>query len=176
MRGSGNVSKQKKQQLKIGFVVLAIVVLLYLAAAFLSPAKARIAFESSAGIMGLIIPILLLVTLLMALINRYLNPKKLSAHLGEESGPKGWMIAVTAGVLSHGPGYIWYPMLSDLRSHGVHNGLIVAFIYARSIKLPWLAVLASYFGILFTLFLVTFTLLGAIIQGMIARKLLRKSS
>ncbi len=156
--------------------MLFVVLLLYSAAAAVAPEKAAVAFENSAAIMKLIIPILLLVTVLMALINSYLNPKKLAAHLGEESGLKGWIIAVIAGILSHGPGYIWYPMLSDLRRHGANNGLIVAFIYARSIKLPWLPVLAGYFGLLFTLFLVTFTIVGAVVQGMIARKLLRKSS
>ncbi len=153
--------------------MLFVVVLLYSIAAVISPDKANIAFENSAAIMKLIISILLLVTLLMALINSYLNPKKIAAHLGEESGLRGWIIAVIAGILSHGPGYVWYPMLNDLRQHGAHNGLIVAFIYARSIKLPWLPILAGYFGVLFTLFLVTFTILGAVIQGMIAHRLLR---
>ena len=103
---------------------------------------------------------------LLYLLAFLLDPsKKIAKYLGEESGFKGWIIALAGGVLSHGSGYIWYPMLSDLRKHGARDGLIVAFFYARSIKLPWLPLMISYFGFSFTALLTLFVLVGAWLQG-----------
>ncbi len=50
--------------------------------------------------------------------------------------------------------------------------LIVAFFYASAIKLPWLPMMISYFGLGFTVALTFFILLGALIQGMLADRLL----
>ena len=63
-------------------------------------------------------------------------------------------------------------MLADLRSQGARDSLIVAFFYARAIKLPWLPVMISYFGLTFTLVLCFYILLGAWLQGIIAEKVL----
>jgi len=95
--------------------------------------------------------------------------------LGKESGFKGWVFALLGGILSHGSSYVWYPMLSELRKHGARDGLIVAFFYARAIKLPWLPVMVSYFGITFTLVLSVYILLGAWIQGLIVDKIVAKN-
>lgn len=152
--------------------MLIIVIGLYGLAALRNTTSAYQALQNSLDILGFILPVLLTVLLVMAIINSYIQPKKLLKYLGKESGIKGWVIAVLAGVLSHGPGYVWYPMLSDLRSHGVKNGLIVTFFYARSVKIPWLPMLISYFGLGFTVALTFYTLLGALIQGIIAEKLI----
>lgn len=162
---------QKKQQ-KIGYIMLLIVVMLYAIAAFFQSDAAYEALLSALGILKIILPILVVIIFIMALINTYIQPKKLTQYLGKDSGLKGWFISVIGGVLSHGPGYVWYPMLSDLRDHGVKDGLIVTFIYARSVKLPWIPVMISYFGITFTVLLTLFTLLGAMVQGMIAQRFL----
>ena len=43
----------------------------------------------------------------------FYHPDKIFASL------KGWSIALFGGILSHGPGYIWYLMLQELREKGV---------------------------------------------------------
>lgn len=116
-------------------------------------------------------PVLLIVFFLIALINSFIKPKTIANQLGKESGFKGWIFALARGILSHGSSYIWYPVLSELKDHGARSGLIVAFLYARAIKLPWLPVMVSYFGIAFTLVLTFYILLGAWIQGLIADKI-----
>lgn len=166
-------SSHKKQQ-NIGKVMLLVVIILYAIAALNDSDTTLKALQSTLGLLKIIAPILLVVIFIIALINKYLHPKRLSRYLGEESGKKGWFIAAVAGVLSHGPGYVWYPMLSELRDHGVKDGLIVTFIYARSVKLPWLPVMIGYFGITFTILLTFLTLVGAIVQGMIAQTLLTR--
>lgn len=154
--------------------MLLVVIILYAIAALNDSDTTLKALQSTLGLLKIIAPILLVVIFIIALINKYLHPKRLSRYLGEESGKKGWFIAAVAGVLSHGPGYVWYPMLSELRDHGVKDGLIVTFIYARSVKLPWLPVMIGYFGITFTILLTFLTLVGAIVQGMIAQTLLTR--
>ena len=81
------------------------------------------------------------------------------------------MIALLGGVLSHGPAYIWYPILSDLRKHDARDGLVIAFFYTRFIKLPWLPLMISYFGLAFTVVLTILVILGTWIQGWVVDKL-----
>ena len=163
--------KAKEKQKSVGNKLLLIVIFLYVLAALFSPSSAYKAL-SSFGVLKTVLPILLIVLFIMTFINSYIQPKKISQYLGKNSGVKGWIIALIGGVFSHGPGYVWYPMLSDLRAHGVKNGLIVTFFYARSIKVPWLPMLAGYFGIAFTVILTFYILAAAVIQGKIAEKLL----
>lgn len=155
-----------------GCALLAVTLLLYAAALLLSPEKAVSALHESLSILMKILPILLVVFFLTALLNTFIKPKSIAKHLGEGSRLRGWIIALFGGIISHGPGYVWYPMLADLREHGMRDGLIVAFIYARAIKLPWLPVMVSYFGIGFTAVLCLYILIGAWLQGIIAERLL----
>jgi uncharacterized membrane protein YraQ (UPF0718 family) len=161
----------KKPANRSGWILLGVTFLLYGITLFLDPSLAGSALYKSLGVLKMIAPILLLVFFLMALLNTYIKPKSIARHMGKQSGLKGWFFALAGGVLSHGPGYIWYPMLSELRDHGARDGLIVAFFYARAIKLPWLPVMVGYFGIAFTLVLTFYILLGAWIQGLLADKL-----
>ena len=154
--------------------MLGIVALLYLITFFLSPETGKQALAASGGILKMIAPILLIVFFLMALLNTSIDSKYIAKHLGKESGVKGWLIALGGGILSHGPAYVWYPMLSEMREQGARDGLIIAFFYTRSIKLPWLPLMVSYFGLLFTVLLTFFVILGAWLQGLIADKLLSK--
>lgn len=165
--------ESQKKQLKTGSIMLFIVASLYMLAAFFDTTLAYESLQKSFSLLGIILPILLVILVLMTVINTYIQPKKLSQHLGKESGMRGWLIAVIAGVFSHGPGYVWYPMLSDLRTHGVKDGLIVTFFYARSIKIPWIPMMITYFGLAFTILLTLYILIGSVIQGIIADKLIR---
>lgn len=156
---------------KSGYVILTVVSIAYIALFFVNSDKTYLALMESFSILKMIAPIILIVFFIMAMLNSSIDSKAISKHLGEDSGIKGWMIALIGGILSHGPGYVWYPMLQELRDKGAKDGLVVAFIYARSIKLPWLPVMISYFGIYFTILLSIYVILGAFIQGIIIDKL-----
>lgn len=162
-----------KPKNRAGKILLGIVALSYLLLFFLNADTAFTALESAFDALKTIIFILPVVVFLMALINTFIKPKRIAEHLGRESGIKGWFLALAGGVISHGSGYVWYPMLADLRSHGVRDALIVTFFYARAIKLPWLPMMVSYFGLVFTLTLCFYILLGAWLQGIVAEKLLK---
>ncbi len=112
-----------------------------------------------------IIPIFVLVIVLTALINYFLKPKQVMKYFGKDSGKKGLVYALIGGVLSHGPMYAWYPMLDDMRKHGLKYGLIANFMYARAVKLPLLPFMIGLFGLTFTVIVNVYILIFAVIQG-----------
>ena len=150
-----------------GRYFLPLIVAIYLLLFLYNSDAAVEALAASLKILVKLLPILTVVIILLGILNYFLNPKKLANHLGKESGFRGWMIAVAGGILSHGPSYIWFPILSDLRSHGTKSGLIAAFMYVRAIKLPWIPVMIDYFGWPFTLILAFFIIVAGVVQGLL---------
>lgn len=164
------MSQKKQKKSKSGYIMLGVVSALYIILFFFNTDKTIDSLFASLKVLEMIAPILLIVFFLMALLNTFINEKSIAKHLGEDSGAKGWFIALFGGILSHGPGYIWYPMLQELRSKGALDGLVIAFIYARAIKLPWLPLMISYFGLSFTIVLSFYIVFAAFIQGVIVNK------
>lgn len=165
-----NMKQTAKPKNRSGWSMLTITLILYAAYAYSDPSVANTAFSKSLDTLKMITPILLIVFFLMALLNTFIKPKKVAQYLGQESGLRGWAVALVGGVLCHGSNYVWYPVLNELRKQGARDGLIIAFLYARAIKLPWLPVMIGYFGITFTLVLSIYILLGAWLQGAITAK------
>ncbi len=156
-----------------GWWFLAGVVLLYLLLALTTPDYARASFQHFVH-MGLdLLPVLGLVFLFMWLLNLGQGTNdKLGRLAGRQSGLRGWLLAVVGGILSHGPVYAWYPLLRDLQQKGARPALLAAFLYARSIKLPWLPLMASYFGLAYTLIVCAYIVLFAMANGWLVEKLL----
>jgi len=167
MTPSGAKQKGAKPFRLKGIKLLAGVMVLYGVAFLWAPDKGMASLKGFAHVLGTLVPILVVVVLLSALLQRFVNPRALAKHLGDESGVRGWMIALAAGVVSHGPMYAWYPMIQDLREKGAKDGLIVAFFYARAVKLFLLPMMAVYFGVTFTVVLTVLTLLAAWGQGVV---------
>ena len=155
----------------MGVKLLLFVALLYALLFFYDGAKTVAALQTAGMTLLKIAPILILVWLLMAWTNSRFDAKALAKHLGEESGVRGWVLAIGLGILSHGPMYAWYPMLKDLMRHGLKWGLIAAFFYARAVKIPILPLMVSYFGLAFTILLTCYTLLAAWLQGLLIERL-----
>jgi len=156
---------------KTGIVLLLLVSMAYGVLFAFNESKALSALIESSYVLLFIIPILLFVFFLMALLNTFVDEKSIAKHVGEGSSLKGWSIALVSGILSHGPGYVWYPLLQELRAKGVNDGLIITFLYARAIKIPWIPMMISYFGLSFTLIFSSYILVGALLQGMLANQL-----
>ncbi len=120
-----------------------------------------------------IIPIFIFVFVLMTLSNYFITPKLIIKHLTEK-GLKKWIFAIIGGILSSGPIYIWYPLLADLKSKGLSNGLLVCFLYNRAIKIPLLPLAIAYFNWQYV-FVLSFTMIiASIIQGVLLSKVLDK--
>lgn len=150
-----------------GIYFLSFILLVYLFLLSTNPSQAVAALRTSGETLAGVLPVLVVVLLLLSLISYLFAPKKISNYLGKGSGFKGCMISVAGGILSHGPAYIWFPMLSELRSRGTKTGLIATFIYVRAIKLPWLPLMAELFGWSFTLIICSYLILGGIVQGLL---------
>lgn len=144
-----------------------VVLILYGALFLVSSQSALLAMQKSVGIMVKILPIFVVIILFTAVLNYFLQPGQIAGHLGRESGYKGWLWALAAGVISHGPMYAWYPLIEDLRKNGMRDELIVVFFASRTIKIPLLPMMINYFGWIFTVVLSFYILLGALIQGWI---------
>ena len=159
------MNEQGKPVVFRGKYLLSTVGLCYVILLFTSTDAAISGLQKSGVVLLKILPIIAVVILFTAGINYFLQPKQVARHLGRESGFRAWLWALAAGVISHGPMYAWYPMLEDLRSHGMRDGLIVVFFYSRAIKIPLLPMMVDYFGWGFTLVLSFYILIGSLMQG-----------
>jgi len=91
---------------------------------------------------------------------------------GKGAGVKGWLIAIFGGILSTGPIYLWYPLLSDLKEKGMKDSFIATFLYNRAVKIPLMPMMIFYFGISFTAILTIYIVIFSIINGFCVDKLL----
>ena len=165
-----------KKSNKTGLFMLGGVGITYVVLFLFDASHAKTALMEAFGVFKMVLPIILVVFFLMGLVNITVDKEKISRHFGKESGMRGWFYAVTAGVLSHGPAYVWYPFLQNLREHGAKDSLVFAFLYARAIKIPWLPLMISYFGWAFTLFFSFYIILASIAQGLIVEMLQKEKS
>ena len=150
-----------------GVKFLIIVCVIYALLLVIDTHNSLFALQKSGMIFLKLIPIFILIIGLTVLINYLLKPKQIMKYFGKDSGVKGLFYALFGGILSHGPMYAWYGMLEDMRSHGLRDGLIVTFLYARAVKLPLLPFMVDMFGIIFTISITFYILIAAIIQGKI---------
>jgi len=157
----------KKRDKHYDFYFLVSVILLYLLLFFFDPGGVYNSLKVTGNIFIQIIPVLLFVILFMAVMDYFLHPKTVAKYVGKGSGIKGWFLAVSAGITSHGPIYIWYPLLKDLRDQGMRSGLIAAFLYSRAIKIPLLPLMVYYFGLLFVVVLLPYIVIASLVEGQI---------
>lgn len=162
-----NKTRNNKSKRKFGPWLLVFVILLYLVAFLLEPERTISALNFTKGTTLKIIPIFVSILLFMVLIDYFIDTERISGWVGKSSGFKGYIIAISAGILSHGPIFVWYSLLESLKEKGMKNGLIAIFLYNRAIKLPLLPMLIYYFGLTFSLVLLGTMILASIVQGFI---------
>ena len=122
-------------------------------------------------LLGRIVPILMVVFVVMFLTNLFFENKSISRFLGKGSGLRGWMVAIAGGIVSSGPIYMWYPLLSDLKEKGMKDSLIATFLYNRAVKIPLLPMMVHYFGSHFTIILSIYMVLFSVVNGVLVQRL-----
>jgi len=147
------------------FVFPAVVLIIYGILYALMPEKALAALRSSGRIFLTIIFPLGLIFILMLVVNLFLKPRHIAGFLAKGAGIKGVLLSTTAGIISAGPIFVWYPLLKGLREKGAGNSLIAIFLNARAIKPFLLPVMISYFGWRYVIILTIFTVFGSIGVG-----------
>ena len=141
--------------------VLVIYMVLFLAA----PDKAGQAIKSSGNVfLSMLLP-LAIVFFIMLLINLFLKPAAVAKYLGKGSGVKGIMLSASAGIISTGPIYAWYPLLKDLKEKGAGESSIAIFLYNRAVKPFLLPVMISYFGWVYVVTLTIIMVIASVIVG-----------
>jgi len=153
------------------WIFIIIVSFFYGILAFANLTSAKMAIIQSFQLMEKILPTFLLISILLFISNLFLDSKKIINYIGKNSGIKGWLLSIITGVLSSGPIYMWYPLLSDLKERGMKDSLITAFLYNRAVKIPLLPMMIYYFGWSFTLVLTFYMIVFSIINGILVSKL-----
>jgi len=129
------------------------------------PDKASTALRSSGKVFLSIIMPLCLVFILMLVLNLFLKPAYITKFLGKEAGIKGILLSATAGIISAGPIYAWYPMLKALSEKGADSSFMAIFLGNRAVKPFLLPIMISYFGWIYVLILTVFTIFGSLVTG-----------
>ena len=138
------------------------------------PIRASAAAQSSMGLLlNLMIPLSLVFTL-MVLMNLFLKPEHIAKFIGKGSGIRGTIFSATAGIISMGPIFAWYPLLNELRKKGAVNSLIAVFLGTRAIKPFLLPIMISYFGWVYAIILTLFTFTGSLATGYLVGLLVKK--
>lgn len=160
------------QRSPIGNYFFLIVILIYLIIFLIKPEAISPSLKFFINLLKTIIPVFIIVFILIALINYFIEPKTLVKHLGKSVKAKGWIISIITGIISTGPIYMWYPLLSDLQKHKIRNGFIAAFLYCRAIKPALLPIMIFYFGLQFTIILTIVMIIMSILQGYTLEKIM----
>lgn len=162
--------KQKKNKNK-AWLFLLIVLIIYLIIGIIKQEILMPAIQFFLSVIIKIIPIFILVFLLMILTNYFTNQKYIIRHLGKDSGLRGWLLSIGAGLISTGPIFVWYPLLKDLQKLGVKKRFIAAFLYSRAVKPVLIPLLILYFGLLYTIVLIVVMIIMSVFQGLVVEKL-----
>lgn len=155
----------------IGWYFLFLVMLGYLLTFIVDSSKVFLAFGEFWNILQSILFVLVILIVFTTIINYYVNSDLLVKYMGKNSGVKGVLIAIVSGIISTGPIYMWYPLLSDLQDKGVKTSLIAIFLYNRAIKIPLLPMLLVYFSLKYVVILSLVMIVMSIIQGYIIERL-----
>jgi uncharacterized membrane protein YraQ (UPF0718 family) len=156
--------------MKSGLIMLIIVILIYIILYLSGFDNVLLALNYSFKSLKKLSFVFVMVFVMMFLIDMFVDDKKISRYFNTAKGIRAYLIAMIAGVLSHGSSYAWYPLLQSLREKGVKDSLIITFLYARSIKIPWIPMMIAYLGTGFTVVLTIYIMIASLIQGLIVRK------
>lgn len=154
------------------WIFFIVVIMIYVVIAFVNTNDILNAISAFLKIFLRMMPVLALVFGIIFFSNLFIEPKNISKHLGKGAGVKGWLIAIFGGILSTGPIYLWYPLLSDLKQKGMKDSFIATFLYNRAVKIPLMPMMIFYFGISFTAILTIYIVIFSIINGFCVEKLL----
>jgi uncharacterized membrane protein YraQ (UPF0718 family) len=162
--------RKSAERIGTGGIFLLVVLAIYLVLGLTRPDLAGKAFSVMRRLMLHLVPVLILVFGIMFVTNLFCEARGIVTLLGVGSGVRGWILAISGGIVSSGPIYMWYPLLSDLKERGMKDSLIAAFLYNRAIKIPLLPMMVYYFGWSFTAVLSMYMVLFSIINGILVQR------
>jgi len=170
------LKKQNKTQLtkpkgKGIYIFWSVVLVVYFLAFIFSPNLALNSLKETGQVFWKIIPIFFLILGVMVLVNLFFTPERVKKHLGKDAGLKGWFYAMIFGILVSGPPYALYPMLKEMKKHGLRTSYLSAFLYNRNVKIPLIPAMIYYFGWTYMLVMTVLVIIFSIISGLIMEKI-----
>jgi len=159
-----------------GFIFLGIVAAAYALALVAFPETGKEALSLTLVVVKALLLPLALVFMALFLTNLLLKPQQISSYIGKDSGLKGSLLSLLAGIISVGPVYAWYPLLGTIQTHGGGIGQISVFLFGRAIKPFLLPAMIAYFGWVFSLSITMLTLIGALVLGWMMNAILGRHS
>ncbi len=153
-------------------IFLGLVSILYIILLILDFNKFLLSLKNTFNTFISIIWILVVVFVLMIISDLIFTKKLVLKLFNKNKKILSWLLIIIAGLVSTGPIYLWYPLLKDLKDKGLENKYIVGFLYNRSIKLPLLPIMISYFGLKYVLILMFLIITFSIINGYLVEYIL----
>lgn len=163
----------KSEKSRAGWYFLFIVFGIYVLTAIIKPEAVGPSLWMFADIIKKIAFVFILVFLILLFFNYLVSPKKLVKWMEKGKGVGGFLISSVGGILSSGPIYMWYPLMNEMKKHGVKERYLAVFLYNRAIKPALLPFLVYYFGFVYTLVLTVVMFFMSIIQGYLVEKIVR---
>jgi len=169
-----NISSERNKKRGKGKVSTLLSLLMIFVYAVIYFADNKLFIESANTLWKMILqfaPYLFLIFLLMFLSELLITPEKAKKIFGNKSGIKALAVTSVVGILSVGPVYVWFPLLHDLKRHGITNKLITVFMYNRAVKLQIFPVMVFYFGLKFTIVFTIMLIIFSFFVGEIVGRL-----
>ncbi len=170
IKQNSNMSQEKKSGKGLLIFWLAVIVI-YLVTFLWNSNFAWKGLQDTGQTLIKIIPIVLLVFVIMVLSNLFLTPERVKKHFGQDAGLKGWFYAMLFGILVAGPPYTLYPMLKEMKNHGLKTNYLAAFLYNRNVKIPLMPAMIYYFGWQYAIIMTVLVVIFSIISGIMMEKL-----
>ena len=163
-----------REKIGVNWLFLISVCLLYLVICVFNTQIALAGLLAFLQLLRRILPILAIVFGLLFLSNLLLDKNLVIRYLGKGARKAGWLIVIITGIISAGPIYLWYPLLSDLKENGMREALIATFLYNRAVKIPLLPMMVFYFGFKLVAILSIYTIVFSVLNGYIVERILIK--
>lgn len=98
-----------------------------------------------------ILLVLVIVFIFMFLLNILLEKDTIKNKIKNSKNWTKYIFSIIWWIFSTWPVYMWYPFLKQLKNNWLNYGHIATFIYARSVKIPFFAVMILYFWLKYTI-------------------------
>lgn len=164
-----------RKKLSGGMKLFLMVLLVYLIVGLFNIQLAKDAAINFLQMFIKIIPILMIVFIVMIGVDLFFSKERTEKYLGVASGVRGWIYAIISGILITGPPYVLYPLLGQFKKKGMKISLLAALLYNRNVKIPFLPVMAYYFGLKFTVATSIYIIIFSIINGKIVEAMVKES-
>ena len=147
------------------------VMVIYLALLWTVPDRAGVALQTCGQVIYQSALPLLLAFIFMFLLNLFVTPVHVAKFLGHGAGIKGILLSSAAGIISMGPIFAWYPLLTSLREKGASDFHLANFLSHRAVKPVLLPMMIVYFGWRFSLVFTAVSILGALLIAVVVSRL-----